>query len=302
MAAGLSGILRCFGEIGTAKYNAAYLRNWCLAALEEDPAYGTKVLLQYAARRQGAPHGFEVASIKAVSECVRAGHSLAKIPHHFGHFYHGKRNPSVNPAMDSSLADFDLRPVLANLRRGEPGQAFNSINVRGTSHKIRSLFLRDLAVVTGVATQNWNLQKYLYCFPIDHWVRLTAQSIPLQSSPLLGLKRGPYQLYGADFRLAVNLVAASLDAGVSPIMVNQGVWFFSHHAVADDERLILLLNALDPQVLQNELELMAGFLPSVGLGLIVFSRNRRRELAPGVGETSKKGAHCSDDKRVDDRL
>jgi hypothetical protein len=58
------------------------------------------------------------------------------------------------------------------------------------------------------------------------------------------------------------MITLALEAGVSPLSLNQGVWFFGAHVAADQHRLKTLLSARSVEALENELQLMRGFLPS----------------------------------------
>src|SRR5260370_18363103 len=105
MPTGLPAILQWFEQVGRTKYDPTYLQiGWDLTALQADTSYGLKILLQYANRRQRAPHGFEVAGIKAVAACVRERRPFTEIPNYFRQFYHGSLNLSRNPAMNPRIA------------------------------------------------------------------------------------------------------------------------------------------------------------------------------------------------------
>jgi hypothetical protein len=71
-----------------------------------------------------------------------------------------------------------------------------------------------------------------------------------------------YQLGGDDLAAASNIIQLCRDAEVSPLRVNQGIWYFAANAVADEKRLRELIRAGDPNKLDEELELMNGFLPT----------------------------------------
>src|SRR5207245_11286715 len=61
---------------------------------------------------------------------------------------------------------------------------------------------------------------------------------------------------------ARRIIELALEAGVSPLKLNQGVWFFAAQVVADKDRLRTLLSARSVEALEDELQLMRGFLPS----------------------------------------
>ena len=105
-------------------------------------------------------------------------------------------------------------------------------------------------------------EGYLFCQPIDVWLRIVAEKILHLTS--IACKRGEptkYELSTKDLKLARGLIQESLEAGVSPISVNQGIWFFSSNAVADKLRLEKLIDTRDPELFDRELRLMEGFIP-----------------------------------------
>jgi hypothetical protein len=57
------------------------------------------------------------------------------------------------------------------------------------------------------------------------------------------------------------MIKLAIEAGVSPLKVNQGVCFFASYVVADKPRLRKLLSGGCAD-LKNELEGVRGFLPS----------------------------------------
>jgi hypothetical protein len=126
------------------------------------------------------------------------------------------------------------------------------------------LFLRDVVTLVRVE-RNFarDPEKYPWCQPIDVWVRTVAKE--LRNSKLIG----PAPRSGRRFRLsrsdrkpAWGVVQLSFDAGVSPLKVNQGIWYFASNAVAETDRLRKLIHTGSPKRLDAELALIRGFLPA----------------------------------------
>jgi len=71
-----------------------------------------------------------------------------------------------------------------------------------------------------------------------------------------------YELDRQTMELACRMIKLALGAGVSPLKLNQGVWFFAAHVAGDKQRVKMLLSARRAEALEEELQLMRGFLPS----------------------------------------
>ena len=106
-------------------------------------------------------------------------------------------------------------------------------------------------------------EAFLWCQPIDVWVRFAAEELcrtrTFPQDPRLQRSTG---LSRDDLAAARGIVELSIEAGVSPLKVNQGIWYFSANAVADEKRLRELICGGDGGKLDAELGLMMGFLPA----------------------------------------
>jgi hypothetical protein len=211
------------------------------------------VLPDYIGAGAGAAKGYVPAWIKVVAKRSRDG-ATASFRELFSNFYQGKANIPRNPMWDQQLAAINVPACVEHVENGELSSAFVKLKVRGARHKIRVLFLRDLIVFTDADPANlhsWTItDHYLYCQPVDVWVGLVSDSLK-------------YDLDDPETMVkACRMIKLALEADVSPLKLNQGVWFFAAYVAADEQRLKTLLSARSAEALEEELQLMRGFLPS----------------------------------------
>ena len=240
----------------------AYLGHVDAQRLAVDPRYGLQLFFfTWAFERFGAPHAYRIASVKAVSSLKTSNGELSKL---FGRFCHGKLHPQANPAVDPKAADLDVPRIVQMVGQGALGDAFNALDLKGVGPKLRAFFLRDLVTLLKAESKlSSDPKAFLWCQPIDVWVRFAAEELcgtrTFQPVPAASAKG---MLKGRDLALASGIIELAREAGVSPLKVNQGVWYFSRNAVADGARLRELIRHGDGRELDAELGLMAGLLPA----------------------------------------
>lgn len=230
--------------------------------LRADPIYGLKCFLLYANQRENCPRGYAVAGIKAVEVCRRDNRPLTELALIFEDLYHGKKNRRLMPVLDPKISNLDVPDIVAQVEAGHLSTAFDAINVRGAAHKIKSFFLRDIAIATSADSRSWTpSDQYIYCQPVDTWVQTAVECLAklIPEEPRISPPRRYLGLSRANKKLATLLIQLSLEAGVSPLHVNHGVWYFARHAVEDKGQLQRLLERCDLETLQQELSLMSGF-------------------------------------------
>jgi hypothetical protein len=268
MNADILEIIHWFADLGQGEYPmvSGTLAMLDVQRLKSDRDYGLSCFLTYMGARAGAAKGCVPAWIKAVGKRSRGGESLPKL---FKQFYHGKVNKPRNPMWDEErLSVINVPACVERVKRGELSTAFAELKVRGGAHKIRALFLRDLIVFTGADPADpcsWTIaDQYLYCQPMDSWVEFVSGSFKDLDDELLQELPPPsrYDLSRSTMLKASRMISLALKAGVSPLKLNQGVWFFAAHVAPDQQRLRTLLSARRLGDLKEELELMRGFLPS----------------------------------------
>lgn len=254
-------LLQWFAGCGDS-YVHAYLPRIDIRRLASDRNYGLKAFLfMWAYERNGAPRAYRIAAIKAISS-MNGSHR--HLPSLFKQFCRGKLNPHGNPALDPRIGDVDIPAIVKLVGEGALEEAFFRLDLKGVAHKLRAFFIRDVVTLLNAESRlTRHPERYLWCQPIDAWVRMAAEelcpSIIADPAPRVSSK---LRLSRPDRRAAWGIVQLSLGAGVSPLRVNQGIWYFSSNVVADQPRLRSLLRSGDPHKLDDELALMRGFLPA----------------------------------------
>jgi len=254
-------LLQWFARCGDS-YIDAYLSRIDIQRLASDRNYGLKAFLfMWAYERNGAPRAYRIAAVKAISSLNSSPRDL---PRRFKDFCRGKLNPHGNPALDPRIGEVDIPAIVKLVGEGASEEAFSRLDLKGVAHKLRAFFLRD--VVTLLNTESrfaCHPEMYLWCQPIDAWVRMAAEELcPSSIDDPAPRDSRRFRLSRSDRMAAWGIVQLSLDAGVSPLRVNQGIWYFSSNVVADQPRLRSLLRSGDPRKLDDELALMKGFLPA----------------------------------------
>ena len=251
-----AALLRWFAHAGD-RYVEEYLgpSHWDVNRLRSDACYGLRLFLsRYAYERNGAPRGFRIAAVKAVAT---AWPDVSRVPDEYRHYYGGKRFERGNPAFDPALVNLDIPSVIAAVEAGHLPDAFTALRLRGVGTKIRSLFLRDIVAVTQSEARLATLRDHLYCQPIDVWVEMSVRALEL-STPA-DMDAQSWQALGLSHThgvVAAALITAAREADVSPLRVNQGMWYFCAKAVADATRLDALVRTGDAADLSRELELV----------------------------------------------
>jgi hypothetical protein len=247
----LDNLSKYYAENNLAKINLDLMRT--------NRIYALKCFLNnWAYERAGAPKGYKIAAIKTAGLLEHKNNVFSK---DYKEFYSGKLNIKTNPGLDDNTYNLDIPDIINRIKNGDLSVAFNSLAIRGVGHKIRSFFIRD--IVTLLETE-YNIKKdienYLFVFPIDIWLTKIADSIKLNNEEFPNIKHKPYRLDKKTLNRAIKLIYLSLDAGVSPLRVNQGAWYFASRIVADTKRLEYLINSKDISLLNKELALMKDVL------------------------------------------
>ena len=252
-------VIRWFADCGD-RYVRAYLSHVDAQRLAVDQHYGLKLFFfTWAFERAGAPRGYRIAAVKAISSLKGSQRGLPML---FRQYYGGKLNARANPVIDPRIADVHVPSIVQMVDRGALREAFQKLELKGIGPKIRAFFLRDLVTLLKAEPKlNRDPDTYLWCQPIDVWLRFAAKHL---SRTLASVPRASaeYPLSGADLAAARCIIKLSIEAGASPLKVNQGIWYFSSNAVADMARLKVLIRSGNTKRLDAEIALMEGFLPA----------------------------------------
>ena len=260
MQSSLDDVLRWFAGIGEKRYLASWLAHNSVNRLRNDPEYGLKMFLfGYAYERSGAPRGYKIAAIRAVSA---AWPNINEACARYREFYLGKKHEAANPLFDPRLEKINVPAIIKFVEQGDLATAFDKLSINGVGHKIKSFFLRDLVALTESEDRLRDRSSYLYCQPIDVWIRFTVDELnPQLPAAEIAIDHSKLGLSRVDADRAMKLTDAALKAGASPLKVNQGIWYFCENAVGDRGRLTDLLQVGNIETLDHELHLMDGSLP-----------------------------------------
>lgn len=262
-------IIRWFAGCGD-RYVRANLAHVDVQRMATDQHYGLKLFFfTWAFERSGAPRSYRIAAVKAVSSLKSSRVGLREL---FGKFCEGKNEKGRKsryfrgglPVIEPENDDFDVRNIVKLVKDGALDEAFHGLKLKGLGHKLKAFFLRDLiSLLNAESKLRGDREAYLWCQPIDVWIRFAAEELCEARTirPIRGAA-GKYGLSGDDLVAASGIIELSLDADVSPLRVNQGIWYFSANAVADERRLRELIHSGESKNLEAELALMEGFLPT----------------------------------------
>jgi len=222
----------------------------------------------WAFERAGAPRSYRIAAVKSVSSLKASQGNISQeemknLPNYFRKFCTGKVRESANPCFDPKIVELSIPSIVQLVDKGKLSEAFQKLQLKGIGHKIRAFFLRDIATLRKAEPKlGKDTDAYLWCQPIDVWVRFAVEELcETGTIPPVSKDSARYRLSRKDLAVARSIVKLSIAAGVSPLNVNQGIWYFSSNAVADQARLRDLIRCGDCSKLDDELALMKGFLP-----------------------------------------
>ena len=238
----MHAIVRWFADCSD-RYVRANLAHIDVHRLEADLHYGLKLFFfAWAFERSGAPRAYRIAAVKAVSSLKNSNEELSEL---FGKFCEGKIGVETEsrfwkkgniPVIDPKLVNFDVPVIVQRVKEGALREAFDKLELRGMRHKLKAFFLRDLVTLLEAEPKlNGDHDAYVWCQPIDVWIRLAASEL-CEGKAVVRVRGdcAKYQLGGDDLAAAINMIQLCRDAGVSPLRVNQGIWYFAANAVADE--------------------------------------------------------------------
>ena len=114
-----------------------------------------------------------------------------------------------------------LKFTIDRIKNKELKELYNELKkIRQVGEKTASLFLRDVVAVYGLTDQLTN-EDHIFLQPIDTWVRQVSTSDKLS----LASKESSIE------ELRKNIVDVCFKTGVSPIKLNQGMWYLGTHSL-----------------------------------------------------------------------
>jgi len=274
---GLNEKLKFFANLGE-NYCRVYLSKYNWGRIENDATYGLKAFLYgWAYERAGAPRSWKIAAVKAIEESSKPGMAslftgMASLFNKYCPPREGKNNNEArNPCMHDQIRSINIPDVCKFIQKGNFESAFRHMKGTSTqegipglrSHKLRAFFLRDLTV--NIAEKEPDKpEDLLFLQPVDIWVMKTADFLGLGDSreEMPGGYGTKYDINKAQYHRANSLINESLKVNVSPLKVNQGIWYFCANFVASEERLRTLLQSPEgAKALKDEMGLLEEFNP-----------------------------------------
>lgn len=166
----------------------------------------------------------------------------------------------MNPCYDPKISKLNFSSIASMISNGDFSNAFSQLQLRGIGHKIRSLFIRDIAYLTKAdRSRSLDIKQFLYAQPIDIWVRKTIDLLDSETTIAEVPFDKCYLLNRDDFGRALKLTSMCIGSGTSPLRVNMGIWYFCSQVVADATRLQSLLKANSVKPLEREMGYMKDF-------------------------------------------
>lgn len=229
-----------FGEFYWSQYGYDYKVTFRKKASGKWKDALAEFLENYAFERQGKPPQFPIKAAEAVREykcdipennfesemwkkfCEKIGASAT------GNGANAKNNPLapssgnkksiVSLIQSLSKNDYNIvRWAKEGIENGDISDIYYELqSVRGLGPKITAFFLRD--VVSAFEIKENDLEPAKYLQPIDIWTRRGAEALSYANERHESLKN--------DTEFASIIVDASYKAGVSPSLVNAGIWIF----------------------------------------------------------------------------
>ena len=226
--------------------------------LTKDKDYANKMFFFYwGFERQGAPAGYKIAAIKTLSS---VGNDFKQ---NFLKYYKGNTNKRNNPILDTQIENLNIPSIIKKIKDESFSEAFSDLKLKGIGHKIRAFFIRDIVYLLNIEKKSkLNLPEYLFMNPIDIWVKLTVEGLDLEFPKNQGIKeikKNKYGLSKENFEIAVKLTNSCMEANVSPLIVNMGMWYYASQFIGDNGRLKEILGERNIDILEYEMNLMFGF-------------------------------------------
>lgn len=227
-----------------------------------DNDYATKkFILYWAYERPNAPMAYKIATIKAKQYYNQQENVEYKAC--FEKFYTniGKLNESRNPGYDSRIIYTNFCLIAKTIMNGDLEAAFKMLQLSGIGHKIKTFFIRDIISLTDSEEHLENdINRLVYTQPMDIWIEKFMELIEYINIPSCQCSANSLGTYKKNLEYGLKIIQLSRDAGVSPIKVNQAIWFFCSRIVADTKRLKTLIESRDINQFQKEMELVGEFI------------------------------------------
>lgn len=170
-----------------------------------------------------------------------------------------KLNPKVNPIMDKAILNFNPQKTVEFVKEGKIKEAFNSIQLKGLGHKIKSFFLRDMTLLYSKRT-DFTIEELLYLFPIDIWIKEFLKGLKIERMGNYPKEKRYDNLSKEDRELGFDFINYCMRNNLDIRKLDAGIWFYCARVVGSKERLQYLLQKDSVDMLKKEYQLMFKYL------------------------------------------
>lgn len=170
-----------------------------------------------------------------------------------------KLNEKVNPLMDESILSFNPQKTVEFVKEGKIKDAFNSIQLKGLGHKIKSFFLRDMTLLYS-EKNDFTIEELLYLFPIDIWIKEFLKGLEIEKMENYPTEKRYDNLSKEDRELGFDFINYCKRNNLDIRKLDAGIWFYCARVVGSKERLQYLLQKDSVDFLKTEYQLMFKYL------------------------------------------
>lgn len=170
-----------------------------------------------------------------------------------------KLNEKVNPIMDEGIFSFNPQNTVKLVKQGKIKNAFDSIQLKGLGHKIKSFFLRDMTLLY-LDNTDFTIEELLYLFPIDVWIKEFLLILNTEKMKIYPNEKEYDNLSKEDRELGFDFINYCLRNNLDIRKLDAGIWFYCARVVGSKERLKYLLKKDSVDVLREEYQLQFKYL------------------------------------------
>lgn len=170
-----------------------------------------------------------------------------------------KLNEKVNPIMDKTIFSFNPQNTIKSVQQGKIKEAFDSIQLKGLGHEIKSFFLRDMTLLY-LDNTDFTIEELLYLFPIDVWIKEFLLILKIEKMEKYPEEK-EYGNLSKEYReLGFDFINYCIQNNLDIMKLDAGIWFYCARVVGSKERLQYLLQKDSVDVLKKEYQLMSKYL------------------------------------------
>ena len=171
-------------------------------------------------------------------------------------------NEKVNPLMDEKILIFNPQETVQLIQNKKIKDAFDSIQLKGLGHKIKSFFLRDMTLLY-LDNTDFTIEELLYLFPIDVWIKEFISGLKIEPMEEYPREKQYDNLKKEDRELGFDFIHYCINNNLDIRKLDAGIWFYCARVVGSKERLKYLLNQDSANILKEEYQLRFKYCPDM---------------------------------------